>query len=739
MTHERLHIGQVVQNRYRIEAELGIGGMGAVFRASDLILDASVAIKENLVLRTAKSHPTETINRDEVQRAQIQFELEAKILAQLRHPNLPRVTDYFLSPDGRQQYLVMDYVPGWSLKERVVRGGRLDPDEAVRIALVICDVLAYLHDQDPPVIHRDIKPPNIRLTETGCPFLVDFGIAKRGSGETTTCAQAVSECYSPVEQYGSGSEHTDARSDIHALGATLFYILTGTPPPPIARRIGDTRPVGLGDHDLPDRLRRAVAKAMALRAEDRFSSAMEFRAELQAIRMEIPSAETQRNAELSWTSQTQTRSMRLPSERTLTQRFTDATRILRPRPSGLWMALCATLIGTNPTGTEHVTPDPGPSPDPQRPAIDDAIVHDPWNAMQATDTEPSFGIVIPELPEPPDVSDASEPPSSGSSTQGKAFNEFGSSTNQDESTGPDDSTRPDDAKDETSFGTNSGGHSPPFEETRRRSLTVAGSEGDFADLAVAINQVNTNPQFSEVHTITLRSERYWVSGNSGLWIGKPIIIEGSGSTELQLDATQGLILQCPQVTIRGVVIRSSRSTAIEVPAGKLILEDCILESSSTAAVLVHGSGHAVLRRTRIQNSSGKGVMVIGGARAELISCTIQGAESGVEVARSGAFAELRNTEVIGSRQSGLHIHDSGRVRIVGSRLLRNGYSGINVDRGGAVEVRQCRIAENAQFGVNAGSTASVVFDDSDLGGNSWGAVNAAPGARIEENGTNPGL
>src|SRR5512139_1594261 len=204
----------LLNNRYRIVEILGQGGMGSVYRAVDENLGVDVAVKDNFFT-------TEDYAR--------QFRREATILAGLRHPNLPRVTDHFVI-EGQGQYLVMDYIAGEDLRQRMDRLGMLPVEEVVKIGAAICDALDYLAACSPPIVHRDIKPGNVKIDPLGQIFLVDFGLAKIlfGSQLTTTGARAMTPGYSPPEQYGSA--RTDARSDLYSLGATLYAALTGYVP-----------------------------------------------------------------------------------------------------------------------------------------------------------------------------------------------------------------------------------------------------------------------------------------------------------------------------------------------------------------------------------------------------------------------------------------------------------------------------------------------------------------------------
>lgn len=256
-----------MHNRYRIDGLLGQGGMGAVYLAWDISLGIPVALKEN---------------PDASSEAQRQFSHEAHILASLSHPNLPRVTDYFFIPD-QGQYLVMDFADGEDLQAMLSRLGMLPEPQVIVWISQVCDALAYLHSQPSPVIHRDIKPANIRIRPDGRAMLVDFGIAKVYDPllATTIGAKAVTPGYSPPEQYGGGT--TDGRSDIYALGATLYHLLTGHPPPEsVQRAVGNA--VVFPPRQINQRIspltEQAILKAIEVATERRFQNVDELRAAL---------------------------------------------------------------------------------------------------------------------------------------------------------------------------------------------------------------------------------------------------------------------------------------------------------------------------------------------------------------------------------------------------------------------------------------------------------------------------
>jgi len=254
----------LLNQRYRIVEILGKGGMGSVYRAIDENLGVEVAVKDNL------------FTTDEYAR---QFRREASLLAGLRHPNLPRVTDHFVI-EAQGQYLIMDYIEGEDLRQRMERQGEISQEDVIVIGAAVCDALSYLGSRDPPVIHRDIKPGNIRITPQGQIFLVDFGLAKTfyGSQVTTTGARAMTPGYSPPEQYGTA--RTDQRSDIYSLGATLYAALTNIPPEDALARAMDQAELTLvrqHDEGISQELSSVIEKALAIRPNDRYQTSDEFK------------------------------------------------------------------------------------------------------------------------------------------------------------------------------------------------------------------------------------------------------------------------------------------------------------------------------------------------------------------------------------------------------------------------------------------------------------------------------
>ena len=268
----------VLHGRYRLAAIVGQGGMGNVYRAEDLRLPGRLcAIKE--------VPPDPHLTSELRIQAHQQFLQEASILAQLDHPNLPKVSDFF--SDDSRDYLVMDYVPGSDLKQLLAqshdRGEMLGETTVIAWARQIIDALSYLHRQSPPVVHRDIKPSNIKLTPDNRIKLVDFGLVKLlapDDARTITVVQGRGTAlYTPLEQYGGDSGHTDARTDIYALGATLYHLLTDFPPPDAKTRFLNPRALrapsqvnGSVSRAVDD----AIMWALEMHPDDRPQSIMQF-------------------------------------------------------------------------------------------------------------------------------------------------------------------------------------------------------------------------------------------------------------------------------------------------------------------------------------------------------------------------------------------------------------------------------------------------------------------------------
>lgn len=266
-----LPAGSIVGERYQVEKLLGKGGFGAVYLVHDLRVRQNVfALKEII---------------DPDQRERRHFTMETDLLKRTDHPSLPRVYRSFDDPTRGRAYMLMDYIEGSNLENlrRQQSEQRLSPREALALIGPIVEAIIYLHSQQPPIIHRDIKPSNIIVPTSGeRTMLVDFGIAKEFDQEaTTTVIRHATPGYGAPEQYGTG---TDTRTDIYGLGATLYTLLTGSPPVDAFFRMtqqmsqkGDPlQPVKQHVPAIPAYISDAIARAMALEKNERFATVQDF-------------------------------------------------------------------------------------------------------------------------------------------------------------------------------------------------------------------------------------------------------------------------------------------------------------------------------------------------------------------------------------------------------------------------------------------------------------------------------
>ena len=276
MAQPMLTPGIRLKGRYVVEFLIATGGYASVYRVTDAVYGVTRAMKEVV-------DPDEGIRR--------QFTLEADFLNKLNHPNIPRGYDHF-EEHGRA-YLIMDYVEGQDLEQLLASTIRatnqpLDEAQVLRWLLPICDALDAMHRQPVPIIHRDIKPANIKLTATGIPILIDFGLAKHFvPGPTNQAAQGITPGFAPPEQYLAQGK-TDARSDIYSVGATMYTLLTGQEPPEAPSRLlaqsgkagSPMTPARMLNPRISATTARIIDKAMDVGAELRFQSARAMQEEL---------------------------------------------------------------------------------------------------------------------------------------------------------------------------------------------------------------------------------------------------------------------------------------------------------------------------------------------------------------------------------------------------------------------------------------------------------------------------
>ncbi|MEP6774240.1 MAG: serine/threonine-protein kinase [Chloroflexota bacterium] len=284
--YEFLPIGYMLRGRYRILRVIGGGGMGAVYKSEDARNSGMhVAVKEMRTdieshsARTPQAQTEEEHARQREEQRQLleAFRREGQILMDLHHHNLPKVMDIFT--EGGRPYLVMQLIPGESLEKKIDRlhGQPMSEEEALQYGIQMCEVLQFLHTQEPPVIFRDVKPANIMIMPNGQLKLIDFGIARTyKEGKRKDTMSMGTAAYAPFEQFGKGQ--TDARSDVYSLAATLYHLLTGRPPTPA------TTPSNLRDFNprINPKLESLIIRAMSRDMNTRPQTALILEHELRA-------------------------------------------------------------------------------------------------------------------------------------------------------------------------------------------------------------------------------------------------------------------------------------------------------------------------------------------------------------------------------------------------------------------------------------------------------------------------
>lgn len=273
----QLTAGTVLADRYKVIKRIGGGGMGSVYRAEDQNLASrTVAVKE-MIEMFADENAREKAIED--------FRRESELLARLEHPSIPTIYDYFFDVSRGRYYLVMKYIDGGDLagKQKEL-GGRVDEQTVTQWAVQACDVLDFIHSQDPPIIYRDLKPANLMIdSRANRIMLVDFGIARFVAPQQQKGVTAIGTMgYAPPELFAGNVE---PRSDVYSLGATMFHLLTGVDPQDNPLLIFDftknPKPRQI-NAEISEHMEELLCRAVEYKPEDRFESAKAFGRELEA-------------------------------------------------------------------------------------------------------------------------------------------------------------------------------------------------------------------------------------------------------------------------------------------------------------------------------------------------------------------------------------------------------------------------------------------------------------------------
>jgi serine/threonine protein kinase len=577
----------MLQERYVIERLISQGGMGAVYQALDQRLGHTVALKHILVGES---------------RMRKAFEREARLLAGLRHNALPVVSDHFT--EGKDQFLVMQYIPGDDIgmlleRQHTMFTSREAMFQVLAWADQLLDLLDYLHSHNPPIIHRDIKPQNLKITPRGELVLLDFGLAKGAintkiTSMTGLSLRAYTTQYAPLEQIqGTG---TEARSDLYSLGATLYHVLTGEAPPNaltraaavLARQSDPLRPANQLNPNIQPTLAAILQQAMAHGLSKRFATAGAMRSALRMVRQTSP------------------------------------TSASNPMDSGGQQTIVV-------SSTSDVS----------TPRLNDVI---------------AMSQAVPEPPRTPTVP----------------------------------------------------------------ALVVArGTQGYYQTISAAIadappgGRILVRPGlYQESFTIDKRLE---ISGEGPL---TEIVVETVGGS--------GIIMQTDYATMRGITFRGNVSlqqptqATINIPQGRLVLEDCDITSHSRIGIAIHGAAaNPVVWRCQVHASKGIGILFYGRSRGMLEECNIFGhAQAGVAI-RNGANPTLRRCKIHHNSYDGVYVDEKGLGTIEECDITENTRAGIEIKRASMPLIRRCTIEQQTQgYGVLVCDHGEGIIEECDIAKNS---------------------
>jgi serine/threonine protein kinase len=621
--------------------------------------DHLLAIKELL----ATDFPSSEEQRD----ATNWFKREVSTLLTLDHPGIPAIHGYWTAHRmAGPMYLAMDYVPGKTLAElQAESDGRLARQQVVGWGIGLCEVLTYLHSRTPPFVFRDLKPANVMVHhETGRPILIDFGLARQIIAVGGTAVGTWG--YVPFEQVLGKAE---ARSDVYALGALMHSLLSGRQPDVEYRRSlrsgldleGSLRTLFPSLEALvpgiPVALAQVIARATAFDLRDRFKNAETMADALRAA-LAAPGGIVVLGPVDA-------------AEREAASADIELQTMLDERSNG---------HGDEPRSGDSLKPLPSVPLD-DLPALEHLADAAPA-PRPVTAVTPVTGMAAPPGSETP-APTADEPETRRSRWRVRK---------------------------------------PKESKPARGSVTVerlvvsAAGDGQFTSIGEALRQARPGA------IIEVRAGVY----AEGLLIDRPVEIMGVGSVDdvvIESSKTSSVLMQAEAAIIRGVTIRchppasGERYYAVNIPTGRLLLEDCQIISQSLACVAIHGIGTSpILRHCLLRNTVERAIAVYDHARGLIEECEIVGSTMPVRVS-SHANPTFRKCLIHGGRFGGVGIAEQGRGRFEECDIVENGHHGVSVRHSSTTVLWRCRISRNGWNAVSVADNSGATVEHCDLTGN----------------------
>jgi len=756
-------VGAVLNGRYRVLRVLGAGSFGRVYLAEDVQDSGSlVAVKELL----AMEFPTAEEQHD----AMTWFKREVSALLTLDHPGIPAMQGYWTAQRASGPlYLAMDYIPGKTLAEwQIEFGGRVPRVQALDWGIGLCGVLEYLHSRTPPMLFRDLKPSNVLIdTRSKRPVLIDFGLARQLAPVAATAVGTWG--YVPFEQVLGRPE---PRSDLYALGALLHGMISGQQPDAEYRRLmrgGLDLEASLRQlfHPLEEllpgtspSLTEVIAHATAFAPKDRFADAAEMAAALRnalenpgglvmrgpvAAKPDPRSVGTGTAPEVPlgkrapmWESAIQRaggRQRPVPGPETdgsatiaINPPVVDTTRTPEkpptlPTPAPVLAAEAAALLETTAPplarapGTGGESRLPGP----------DTVAGAPLPTSPSSAGGDGRGSNITR----DDGSDGRVGPGSGTSTPTSLV--AGSAP-------PATQTRPPASLREAARRApeSRGGASPralrrlgasEIARVGAGPIRVSKSAGaDFANLAEAIRAalpgtvIEVEPGLYEEALVVDKEIEIIGMGHAS-----EVIVEAAGTTCLLLQ-TEHAVLR--NLTLRGRAPETgARFHTVNIPVGRVLLEDCHIVSQGLACINTHGQGvYPTLRRLVLRNAAERALVFYDRARALVEQCDIQGGTYPVRIT-GNADPTFRHCRIHHGRFGGVWVAERGKGEFDDCDIEDNGHHGISIRQGGYALLNQCRVRRNGWNAVSVADSSGARIVHCDLRGNRRSAWDIRDSAR----------
>jgi parallel beta-helix repeat protein len=673
----------VLQNRYKIVNLIAQGGMGAVYQATDQRLGNTIALKQVLV--------TEDYLREA-------FESEARLLASLQHPVLPMVSDHFA--EGHNEFLVMQFIPGDDLGTILAQQEEpFAPVDVLRWADQLLDALEYLHSQKPSIIHRDIKPRNLKFTPRQDIILLDFGLAKGtqslpnpdGSNRNV---RILTPGYASLEQI-QGTDN-DPRSDLYALAATLYHLMTGTAPPDaltraaavLSEQTDPLRPANELNPQVPPAAALILHQALSHSLDQRFASATAMRT---ALSMVYKSGVSIATSDVIISSIGDT-TVPITKKKTQDEQNQQHDVLEFPSPSVLNMLIVSKQ------GDGHCT------------TIKEAI----------TNAKPGTRILVrPGLYHEGLVID-------------RSLEIIG-----------------DGAADEIFIeSTDSPCISMQTDYAVIRGLTLRGRAGleDKEFVTVDIPQSRLVLEDCNISSDSLACIAiHGAKANPIIW--RCQIHDGRSSGILVYDRGQGIVEDCDifsnadagiQISQLGnPIIRhckihhGERDGLCVTEKGAGVIEGCEIFANGRAGISIQRGGNVFVRLCHIHDQlNGYGVYVYDRGEGTVEACNIFGnAKAGIGITQKGN-PFIRRCRIHHEKQRGIFIFENGEGTIERCSIIGNADTGISIGQGSTPLIRRCRINQNGTHAIRVLPNGSGSIEDCDLTANTHGAWDVAAKAII---------